>query len=189
MLSFIRKIWPFSAFAAREARMMEQVRAVLAQQDATWRGMSTEELAELSDEELYNAAQSRVTAGMEACADTAERLSILNDVGRIFYVACCYETIICAKGSRDFFAGEGEILLPLLGDALHRIGAWDQRAALDELVQACEKSDGGIVGAARESAKKPQKDDTFAQFDRKFAQMESVRGALIAYVRANLSDF
>ena len=185
MLSFLKKIWPFSAFAAREARIMEEVSAILAQQDATWRGMSAEELAELSDGELYNAVQSRVTVGMEACESTAARLSLLNDTQCVFYVACCYETIICARGSRAFFAEEGELLLPLLGDALHRVGAWEHRALLDRFAAEWGERDGGIVAAARANAKGVKKDDPFERFDREFAALDALRGALIAYARAN----
>ena len=186
MLSFFKKIWPFSAFAAREARMMEQVSAILAQQDATWRGMSTEELAELPDGELYNAVQSRVTVGMETCDTTAARLSLLGDTQCVFYVACCYETIVCAKGSRAFFAEEGEALLPLLSDALHRVGAWEHRALLDRFAEECN---GGVVAMARESAKGAKKDDPFERFDREFAALDALRNALTVYARANVEAF
>lgn len=189
MLSFLKKIWPFSAFAAREARMMEEVALVLSRQDAAWRGMSTAELAELPDGELYNAVQSRVTAGMETCEDTAARLSLLNDTQCVFYVACRYETIICARGSRAFFAEEGEALLPLLGDALHRVGAWEHRALLDRFLAEWGDRDGGVVALARETAKGAKKDDPFERFDREFATLNALRDALVAYARANASAF
>lgn len=154
--------------------------------------MSTEELAQLNDEELFEAVSARVDDAICTEDDIATEIESVNKEKRVFYSAYWYEAEVNNGGLCQYFTNSSRATAPYLSEALEIIGAIKHKEHFDKFIDdnnidvndlsmfECEDVD--------EFEEKTKIFD-FDKFDEKFYEIGSIEEYLVKYARENIDKF
>ena len=154
--------------------------------------MSSDELRQLSDEELFNAVLGRTEAKVDKFDAITDGVKALTGAERVFYVASYYEMEVNNGGLCQFFVNSSREVAPYLAECLGAIGANDHKKLFEDFI-----SDNGIdlcnlssfvINDADEFEKQNER-FPFDDFDNAFYNLTPIQDLLIPYIREHISEF
>lgn len=161
-------------------------------EESRYLAMTTEELSELSDDELFDAAESRTENVVDSFDEWEDGVNSLNRSQKIFYSLNWLEIEVNNGGLCQFFVNSSRMVAPLVSEYMGIIGADDHKKLYDDFV-----SRNGIdlselsffdVEEAEEFEEKAEK-YPFDEYDDAFYNMEPLEAYLKKFVREHLEDF
>ena len=160
-------------------------------QQEKYRTMSTEELAQLPDCELYGAVFSRIEDKMNY-DDQAQSYSVFSQPQKIVYALHILEAEVNNGGLCQFFVNSSRMFAPYISEYLGIIGAEEHQQLFDHFIHSNgidvnELSSFRIQRIAdfeMQTQRYP-----FDEYDDAFYALPSLEEPLTAYIKANLSAF
>jgi len=162
------------------------------QRCAAYTKMSSDELRELSDTELFEAALSRTEQTVDSFRDFTEGMKVLSEQARIFFIVNYFDGEINNGGLCQFFANSSRAVAPMVGDCLDAIGANDHKALYDSFVSrhgidVCDLS--SFQSSTIEAFTAQYDRYPFNEFDDRFFELKPLPDYLAPFVRANIEYF
>lgn len=154
--------------------------------------MSREELAALSDNELYAAAITRTEFIVELESEPSVGFERLSDPEKVFFALDYLDVEVNNGGLCQFFVNSSRFLAPYISEYLGVIGAEEHKKLFDGFI-----SKYGIDLTALSSFQVDRVEDyeqqtlryPFDEYDDAFYCLDSLREPLTAYIRANIDAF
>jgi hypothetical protein len=175
-------------------RMLKTVRDTVKEarkQHRRYREMTPAELAELPDEQLYEAVYLR-TMDKDVCDSSLDSAATMSHPEQVFFVVSYYEMEVSNGGLCQFLANPSREIAPLLPYSLREIGAEDHRELFMRFIE-----ENGIDLAALSDSEMEDFDDyeelreryPFDEFDDRFSELPELPDYLVPYFRKHLEDF
>ena len=154
--------------------------------------MTTDDLRELSDDDLYQAVIYRLESKIEQYEDLEAGIESLTEIQKVSYVLNYYEIEVNNGGLCQFFVNSSHICAPYISDYLEIIGAVGHKEIYDRFI---EKHKIDVYDLSSFVIKKT-KDYTqqlarypFHEFDENFYELESLEIKLIDYIRKHIEEY
>ena len=151
--------------------------------------MSTEELACLDDEELFQAIGVRMEKKMYDKDTMEEGFAALNEYEKAIYSTYYLEAEVNNGGLCQYFVNSSRITAPYVSEGLALIGAEQHRKAFDDFITQnnIDVTDlSSFVISNVKEFEEQTKRYPFDDFDDAFYEMESIESYLIPFVRENI---
>ena len=173
-------------------KMMKDLPKEIARQQELYRNLSTEELAALSDEDLFVAAKLRINVIVDACADSAEAFARLNDHQKVVYALDYLEMEVNNGGLCQFFVNSSRVVAPYVSDYMARVGASEHKALFDGFIRQhgidLNNLSSFIIHRHRDYEAQTKR-YPFDEYDDKFYELPSFEEPLTAYIRQHIEAF
>lgn len=156
--------------------------------------MSTEELAELSDDELYEAVSARIDDKISAYDDLNEGINSLTYTQKVFYSVSYLEMEVNNGGLCQFFVNSSRYVAPYVSEYMGVIGALDHKQLYDKFVTKYN-IDLDAIASVKDSDRPIDYYNSlyqkypFSEYDEAFVKLTPLQTYLVKYVRDNLKDF
>ena len=162
------------------------------EKETRYLAMTTSELSELSDDELFEAVICRTENKVDSYDEWEDGVNALNSSQKIFYSVNWLEIEVNNGGLCQFFVNSSRMVAPYVSEYMGIIGAEDHKKLYDNFVSKykidlCELSFFDVE-KAEEFEEKTQK-YPFDEYDDAFYDMESLESYLKQFVRKYLGDF
>ena len=154
--------------------------------------MTTEELAALSDDELYEALIFRTEEAVWHFDDVQTGFRALNESQKVFYAVSNLEMEVNNGGLCQFFANSSQVCAPFVLQALERIGAEEHQKLLDDFVTKYGIDLNDLSSFETDSVEEfleLYERYPFDEYDYAFYALEPLQQPLVAFARAHLADF
>lgn len=154
--------------------------------------MSTEELEQLTDDQLFEAALARTEARVDAFDSILDGANALPPAARAFYVTSYYEAEVNNGGLCQFFVNSSRHVAPILADCLEAISADDHRALFVRFAEENKINLNDLSSFDIESEydfAEQMERYPFDEFDDAFYALDSIQDLLPDYIRAHISEF
>lgn len=152
--------------------------------------MSTEELACLSDEELFHAIGVRIENKIYDEDTMEEGLAALNEYEKAIYSSNYLETEVNNGGLCQYFVNSSRATAPYVSEGLALIGAERHRKLFDDFIiqNNIDVTDlsSFVINDVKEFEEQTMR-YPFDDYDDAFYEMESINSYLIPFVRENIS--
>lgn len=153
--------------------------------------MSTEELSNLSDEDLLEAIDLRVDSKLLDSENVLDVFASLNEIQKAFAYVQSYDGDMVISIAY-FFKGMNKVLAPYMSRALETLGAYDHKRLFDNFVREnginlYDLSEFAVDGERQE--KKLRKRYPIEQYDEEFSQLKNLDEYLVEYIRMNIKEF
>ncbi len=161
------------------------------EKDESYVKMTSEEVAALPDEELYDAVQARVWAIEEKYDNVKESLKNMTDTQRAFYIVAYYDMEVQNGGLCQFFVNSSRKVAPMLSEALEKIGADKHKELFDNFISdnKINVSDLNSFEVKKvEEFEKQMERYPFDEFDDIFYETEPLYDCLEEYLKVNRGD-
>ena len=103
--------------------------------EASYIGMSIEELSRLSDDQIVNAALVRAENIVASQEDPNNGFNLLNEDQRILYVICKFEMEVLNGGLCQFFANYDSTFASLVSEYMKKIDATEHKELFDSFIE------------------------------------------------------
>lgn len=154
--------------------------------------MSSDELAKLSDDDLYKAVIAGAERKVDEHSDLNTGISSLNDSQKIVYSLDWFTIEVDNGGLFQFFVNSGRIVAPFISDYMEIVGAKEHKKLFDDFISKnnIDLSDLSFfdVNSEDEYAKKAER-YPFNEFDDAFYELKPLDTYLKEYIRAHIEDF
>lgn len=188
MFGFIKQI-------KEHKEMMKQLKEMLndnIQKQSAYIAMEPDELSQLSDDELYAAAEARTVHKVEDQGELTDGIRTLSQEEKNFYVCQYYQMEVDNGGLCLFFVNSSREVAPLLSGCLKAVGAAEHQTLFDEFVKENKIDltdlDSFMIDSEEEYEKQADR-YPFDEFDEKFSELPPLQTILSAYVRENVLQF
>ena len=174
------------------AKMMKDLPKEIARQQELYRNLSTEELAALSDEDLFVACKLRIDVIVDACADSAEAFARLNDHQKVVYALDYLEMEVNNGGLCQFFVNSSRVVAPYVSDYMALIGASEHKALFDGFINqyGIDLNDlSSFIIHRHRDYEAQTKRYPFDEYDDAFYELEPLQNHLISFVKKHIDKF
>ena len=174
------------------AKLLKELPQEIERQQEAYLKLSTQELAELPDEDLFVAARLRLEATADACEEVSEGFSKLNDHQKVVYAVNYLEMEVNNGGLCQFFVNSSRALAPYISDYLGIIGAQEHKALFDGFISANQIDLSDLSSFAIQRSRdfeKMAKRYPFDDYDDKFYELPSLEEPLTQYIRSHIESF
>ncbi len=172
--------------------VMKDMPQQIERQNETYRAMTTEQLAALSDEELFTAAECRIRCIMDRIEDSQGGYAALSPQQKVVYAVNMLEMEVNNGGLCQFFVNSSRAVAPYISDYLGIIGDDDHKNLFDHFVCKYKINLNDLSSFQIQRAKDFQKQFErypFDEYDNAFYQLDSLAAPLTAYIRSNIDAF
>ena len=154
--------------------------------------MTTDELSELSDDELFVAIVARTESKVDSFDEWEDGVNSLNSSQKIFYSVNWLEIEVNNGGLCQFFVNSSRMVAPFVSKYMAIIGAEEHQNLYDNFVKknAIDLTELSFfdVNKAEEFEEKVER-YPFDEYDNAFYDMEPLETYLKKFGRAHLVDF
>lgn len=153
---------------------------------------TTEELSQLSDEELFSAVWVRAENKMIHKKNMQEGFRSLNEEQRIFYAVNYLEVEVNNGGLCQFFVNSSRMVAPLVGEYMGIIGAVEHQKLYEDFIRENRINTRDLSSFDSETLEVFQSQYSrypFNKYDDAFYKMKPLQNYLIPYVRNHLEKF
>ncbi|MGM9589708.1 MAG: DUF4375 domain-containing protein [Faecousia sp.] len=161
-------------------------------QNETYRAMTAEQLAMLSDEELFTAAEFRINCKMNGFEDSQGGYDALSPQQKVFYAVNILEMEVNNGGLCQFFVNSSRAVAPYISDYLGIIGANGHKNLFDHFICKYKINLNDLssfqIQRAKDFATQFER-YPFDEYDNAFYQLDSLAVPLTAYIRTNIDAF
>ncbi len=185
MFEFIKEIFRFKKELKDSIKQHEEDRK-------RYLLMTSEELAQLQDDALFEAVIIRTQSEVDEYEDIIEGINSLNGAKKNFYITSNYEMEVNNGGLCQFFVNTGRYAAPELSVALDEIGALEHKKAFNTFVKdnCIDLNDLSSFDIEDVSEFEQQNERyPFDKFDEVFCDMKPIQDYLTEYVRENIVRF
>ncbi len=160
--------------------------------EARYAAMSAEELALLSDDDLFEAITLRTESKVDSFEEWSDGVNSLNSSQKIFYSLNWLEIEVNNGGLCQFFVNSSRMVAPFVSEYMGIIGAVDHKKLFDGFI-----SKNGIdlkdlssfdVDDAEEFEGQYER-YPFDEYDDAFYELEPIETFLKKFIREHLEDF
>ena len=154
--------------------------------------MSSSELQQLSDSELFQAALTRTEDKVDQYENSTDGIKTLSHAEQVFYVTSLYEMEVLNGGLCQYFVNSSRETAPQLSEALAEIGAVEHQALFDRFIQENEIDVFDLSSFKIAKLKDYQAQAErypFEAFDNAFMELKPIQDILPSYVRIKLDEF
>lgn len=159
---------------------------------AAYLTVSTEELSQLSDDELICAVWARTENIVLAKEDISEGFHSLNEEQRVFYAVNYLEMEVNNGGLCQFFVNSSRIVAPVVGEYMGIIGAIEHQKLYEEFIETHQIDTNDLSSFDCETVEifQAQYDRyPFDEYDDAFYRLEPLQNHLVAYVKKHIEKF
>lgn len=154
--------------------------------------MSTDELAKLSDDELYKAVIARAERTVESKTDLKTGINSLNSPQKIVFSLDWFMMEEDNGGLFQFFVNSSRMVAPFISDYMGAVGAEEHKKLFDDFIlkNNIDLSDLSFfdINSDEEYAKKAES-YPFDEFDDALYELKPLDTYLKEYIRENIEDF
>lgn len=154
--------------------------------------MSHEDMAALSDDELFEAVFSRTEHKVDSFDELEDGVNSLNNSQKIYYSVNWLEMEVNNGGLCQFFVNSSRMVAPYVSDYMGIIGAIDHKELFDKFITDNNIDLYNLSSFAIEDIDEYEKQTEkypFDDYDDAFYDMEPLEEHLKKFVREHLEDF
>ena len=122
------------AFFALRKNLAKELEAIQ-EREARYPAMTTDELAALDDEELFEAVNVRTENKVDSFEELTEGFHSLNDSQKVFYALNWLEMEVNNGGLCQFFVNSSRVAAPFVSEYMGVVGADAHKKLFDEFIQ------------------------------------------------------
>lgn len=162
------------------------------EQQARNRSLHGEELLTLSDDDLYETVYFQVLELGDDSETGEYNPANLTEGQRIVYVLSTFDMEIGNGGLCQFFVNSSRVVAPLVGECLTAVGADEHRRLYEDFVRnnGLNLTDlSSFIVTSRRGFIKQTKRYDFDSFDDAYYELSALQELVVAYIRANISQF
>ncbi len=162
------------------------------EKDTLYLSMSNEDMACLSDDELFEAVLSRAEHKVDSFEEWEEGVNSLNNSQKIFYSINWLEVEVNNGGLCQFFVNSSRMVAPYISEYMGIIGADDHKNLFDNFIAENNIDLNNLSSFDIDDADEYEKQTErypFDDYDDAFYGMEALEGYLKKFARENLKDF
>lgn len=162
------------------------------EREAAYIQMSTLELSQLSDNELFSAVLSRTENIVSTKDDLLEGFQALNEKQRIFYAVNFLVTEVYNGGLCQFFVNPSRMAAPIVSEYLGIIGANEHKKLYDTFIEKHQINPNDLSSFDSETVEVFQsqyKRYPFDEYDEAFYALESLETYLTEFIKAHIDQF
>ena len=160
--------------------------------DATYLKMSTEELSQLSDDELFDAVWTRTEKAVSTKDDLLEGFNSLSEEQRIFYALYYLEMEVNNGGLCQFFVNPSRIVAPFVSEYMEIIGAKEHKELYDTFIEKHQIDISDLSSFDTETIDEFQNQYErypFDEYDDAFYELEPLQNHLIEFIKGHIEKF
>ena len=151
-----------------------------------------EKLLELPDDQLFEAVYFYNLDLVESYPNEVTALSQISPERRVVYILSIFDMELQNGGLCQFFVNSSRFLAPYVDECLKTVGAEKHRKLFAEFVTNNQidlnSLDAFKISAIEEYAAKTERYD-FDAFDTSYYELSPLQDFIVAYVKANISEF
>ena len=151
-----------------------------------------EDLLVLSDEQLFSTVISQTFDLVDSFSSEDAAFSKVAPACRVVYVLSIFDMELNNGGLCQFFVNPSRSVAPYVDECLETVGAEEHRQLLAEFVGSnqidLQDLDSFRTFSIQGYAKQTERFD-FASFDNAFYQFTPLQEYIVAYIKANISEF
>jgi len=175
-------------------RLIERINKALKASalDKKYLEMNTDEISQLSDEELYNAVWMRAENIIMSGSDLSEGFNALNKEQRIFYALNDLEMEVYEGGLRQYFVSSSRFAAPAISEYMEKIGATEHKELYDTFIEKHQIDLNDLSPFDCETVEDSQSQYDrypFDEYDDKFYKLDPLHIYLIPFVKKNIEKF
>jgi hypothetical protein len=162
------------------------------EKEALYLNMSHEEMANLSDDELFDAVLTRTETKVDAFEEWEDGVNALNNSQKIFYAVNWLEIEVNNGGLCQFFVNSSRMVAPYVSEYMGIIGAIEHKNLFDKFVNENNIDLTDLSSFDVEEADEFEEQTErypFDDYDDAFYDMESLETYLKKFAREHLQDF
>lgn len=162
------------------------------EKEALYVAMSTEELAQVDDDELIFAAMARAENIVCEFEDLHDGLNALNDSQRILYALNTFDMEVNNGGICQFFVNSSRAAAPFISEYMEVIDAKEHQKTFDDFIAKYEIDLNDLSSFDSDTAEEFSEQYErypFDEYDDAFYEMEPLETYLIPYIKANIDKF
>ena len=179
------------AFFALRKNLAKELEAIR-EREARYPIMSTDELAALDDEELFEAVNVRTENKVDSFEELTEGFHSLNDSQKVFYALNWLEMEVNNGGLCQFFVNSSRVAAPFVSEYMGVVGADAHKKLFDEFIQ---KNNINVTELSFFDIEKIEEFEEkaesypFDDYDEAYYEMEPLQTYLQKYIREHVVDF
>ena len=179
------------AFFALRKNLAKELEAIR-EREARYPIMSTDELAALDDEELFEAVNVRTENKVDSFEELTEGFHSLNDSQKVFYALNWLEMEVNNGGLCQFFVNSSRVAAPFVSEYMGVVGADAHKKLFDEFIQ---KNNINVTELSFFNIEKIEEFEEkaesypFDDYDEAYYEMEPLQTYLQKYIREHVVDF
>ena len=161
-------------------------------QESPYLNMSSENLCELNDDQLFSAVWIRTENIVLRQNDVTKGFVALNDEQRIFYAVNALEAEVLNGGLCQFFVNSSRIFAPLVSEYMEIIGATEHKTLYDSFVSKHMidlKNLSSFDSDTIEDFQAQYDRYPFDEYDDAYGDTEPLQTYLTAFIRNNIHKF
>lgn len=163
-----------------------------AKREATYIQMPTEELAKLSDDELFHAIWVRTENIVSSKEDLLEGFNSLSEEQCIFYAISYLEMEVNNGGLCQFFVNSSRVVAPIVSDYMEIIGATEHKKLYDAFIEKHQINLYDLSSFDSETVEAFQfqyERYPFNEYDDEFCKLEPLQSHLIPFLKKHIEKF
>lgn len=154
--------------------------------------MTTDELSQLSDDELFSAVWTRTENIVSSKEDLLEGFNSLTEEQRIFYAVNYLEMEVNNGGLCQFFVNSSRMVAPIVSEYMGIIGAIEHKKLYDAFIEKYQINTYDLSSFDCETVEvfQAQYDRyPFDEYDDAFYELEPLQNHLISFVKKHIEKF
>lgn len=154
--------------------------------------MSSLELSQLSNDELFSAIWARTENIVSKKDDSLDGFNSLNEKQRIFYAVNCLDMEVNNGGLCQFFVNSSYIVAPFVSEYMGIISATEHKKLYDTFISKYQINTQDLSSFDCENIEVFQSQYErypFDEFDDAFCELEPLQTYLIQYIKENIEAY
>ncbi len=179
------------AFFALRKNLAKELEAIR-EREMRYPIMTTDELAALDDEELFEAVNVRTENKVDSFEELVEGFNALNDSQKVFYALNWLEMEVNNGGLCQYFVNSSRISAPFVSEYMEIVGATTHKKLFDDFVK---KNNINLTELSFFNIEKIEEFEEkaesypFDDYDEAYYEMEPLETYLKKYIRKHVADF
>ena len=160
--------------------------------EAAYLQMSTSELSQLSDDELFSAVWARTENIVSSKEDLLEGFLSLNEKQRIFYAVNYLEMEVNNGGLCQFFVNSSRMVAPIVSECMGIIGASEHKNLYDSFIEKHQINTQDLSSFDCETVEVFQsqyKRYPFDEYDDTFYELKPLQTYLTQFIKENIEAY